>query len=263
MDGGLFLRDLSQAGRGGPRAGTASPTALAQALTSTCRLSVTVLLLALVPCLAQAAAPARKDAHASDPVVNLKVEVRIVDDAQSPSEARPPDPPGYTVSTQALHESRVDALQLQVSNGQSGALRLGQRLPVQWTVAGSRGKAAGSAAASAAARGDAGALVQDVMWVDSGQALWVLPRWPGGEQPVQVELHFERVGLRPAAVQSGPGLPAQHSHQVSSRLAIPLGVWTTFAATGTTPPSLEGRSLSTLTLSERGRQLIQMRVSAP
>jgi hypothetical protein len=62
---------------------------------------------------------------------------------------------------------------------------------------------------------------------------------------------------------SGPAMPAQISHRVSSRLAVPLGVWSTFAATGTPVPSSEGRTLSTLTLAERGRQLMQIRVSKP
>jgi hypothetical protein len=227
------------------------------------RMGVFALLLAGLTGLSHAVTPARKGAEAQEPTVNLQVEVRLVDEALLESEAPNADRPSYTVGTRPSNPSQGDVLSLQVANGASGALSLGRRIPVQWMVAASRGAGANSAAASGAARGDAGGLVQSLTWVDSGEALWVLPHWPGGVQPVQLELHVERTSLRPEAMPSGPAMPAQVSHRVSSRLAVPLGVWSTFAATGTPVPSSDVRTLSTMALAERGRQLMQIRVSKP
>jgi hypothetical protein len=196
----------------------------------------------------EAAAPAR----VSGPAVNLVVEVRVIDEAQAGGHR------SYTVSTRALAEEAPQPLQLQVLNGQAGVIRLGRRLPVQWVQAAARG-----AAASAASAGGAGAVVQAVTWVDSGQGLWVQPQWPGGEQPVDVALHVDVTQLSPAPPSSNTPLPVQHARQVGTRLDVPLDVWTTFAATGTPTNAGSGFTASTVSLSERGRQLMQVRVSRP
>jgi hypothetical protein len=227
------------------------------------RMGVFALLLAGLTGLSHAVTPARKGAEAPDPTVNLQVEVRLVDEALVESEAQTADRPSYTVATRPAHPIQGDELSLQVANGSPGALSLGRRIPVQWMVAATRGAGANSVAASGAARSGAGGLVQSLTWVDSGEALWVLPHWPGGLQPVQLELHFERTSLRPEAMPSGTAMPAQISRRFRSHLAVPLGVWRTFAATGTPAPSSDGRTLSTMTLAERGRQIMQIRVSKP
>jgi hypothetical protein len=185
------------------------------------------------------------------PAVNLTVEVRVIDEAQAAGRA------SVTLSTRPLAADAPEILQLQLSNGQPGALRLGRRLPVQWVQAAARGA---EPAASGAA---GGAVVQALTWVPSGHGLWVLPRWPGGDQPVELDLRFDSLSNSPIPSTSGTPLPAQRAREVATRVSVPLGVWTTFAATGTPASAGGGYTVSTQALSDRGRQLMQVRVSAP
>jgi hypothetical protein len=189
------------------------------------------------------------------PAVNLTVEVRVIDEAQAAGRA------SVTLSTRPLAADAPEILQLQLSNGQPGALRLGRRLPVQWVQAAARGA---EPAASGAA---GGAVVQALTWVPSGHGLWVLPRWPGGDQPVELDLRFDSLTISPtlpaATSPSGTPLPTQRSREVGALLSVPLGVWTTFAATGTPASAGGGYTVSTQALSDRGRQLMQVRVSTP
>jgi hypothetical protein len=103
-----------------------------------------------------------------------------------------------------------------------------------------------------------------VTWVASGQSLQVRPQWAGGGSPVTLDLQFSSTKLQPPP-GSTPGvvLPATRTVQAGSTLQVPLGVWTAFAATGTTQQPAEAGQLSTLTLAERGRQLLQVRVTLP
>ena len=187
----------------------------------------------------------------SMPAVNLTVEVRVIDEAQAAGRG------SVTLSTRPLAAEALEALQLQLLNGQPGALRLGRRLPVQWVQAAARGAASGASGAAA------GAVVQAVTWVPSGHGLWVLPRWPGGDQPVQLDLRFDSLTNTPMPGPSGAPLPTQRSREVGSRLSVPLGIWTTFAATGTPTSAGGGYTVSTQALSDSGRQLMQLRVSVP
>jgi hypothetical protein len=188
---------------------------------------------------------------AGGPAVNLLIEVRVIDEAVATGHG------DYTVSTRGPARAPLEALQLQVQNGQSGAVQLGRALPVQWLQGAARGAAAG---ASAAAAGRAGAVGYAVTWVQAGQSLSVRPRWAGGDSPVTLELQFIRHTL-----QATPGtpLPDTHSQQAGSTLRVPLGVWMSFAATGVTQQDAEPGRVSTLSLSEAGRQLMQVRVSLP
>ena len=187
--------------------------------------------------------------------MNLTVDVRVIDEAQAAGTS------AVTLSTRPLAPDALEALQLQLLNGQPGALRLGRRLPVQWVQAAARGAASGAAAGASGAAG--GAVVQAVTWVPSGHGLWVLPRWPGGDQPVQLDLRFDSLSNSPILPPSGAPLPTQRSREVGARLSVPLGVWTTFAATGTPASASGGYTVSTQALSDSGRQLMQVRVSAP
>jgi hypothetical protein len=193
------------------------------------------------------------------PAVNLLVEVRVVDAAQASGHG------DYTVSTRALAAPPVEALQLQLANGQTGAVRLGRSLPVQWLQAAARGAASGAAAASAAAD-RAGAVAYAVTWVPSGQSLTVRPQWPGGASPVTLDLQFTLTTLQPTPGAAGGALPATRTRQAGTTLQLPLGVWTAFAATGAVQAADEpgsGSSVSTLALAERGRQWMQVRVTLP
>ncbi len=182
------------------------------------------------------------------PAVNLVLEVRVVDEAVANGHG------SYTVSTRRLAQPPVEALQLLVQNGQTGALRLGRALPVLWQQGAARGAGSGAPADRA------GAVAQAVTWVPSGQSLTVRPQWAGGDSPVSLELQFSSTTLQPAP---GTPLPATRTQQAGSTLRLPLGVWMAFAATGTPQQASEPGTVSTLTLAEHGRQLMQVRVTLP
>ena len=211
--------------------------------------------LAVVICgsaMAAAAAAAAAPRPAAWPDVNLQVDLRVIDEAVANGHG------DYTVSTRGTAQPAAPALQLQVQNGHSGSLQLGRALPVQWLQGAARGAAAPSSAAGPADR--AGAVDYAVTWVQAGQSLTLRPNWPGGDSPVTLELQFSR-----STVQTAPAaaLPTTRSLQAGSTLRLPLGAWTTFAATGVPQAAGEPGRVSTWSLAERGRQLMQVRVSLP
>jgi hypothetical protein len=185
------------------------------------------------------------------PAVNLLVEVRVIDEARASGHG------DYTVSTLGSARQPVEALQLLLANGQTGALRLGRALPVQWLQGAARG---GASAASGASAERSGAVSQAVTWVPSGLSLSVRPQWAGSDAPVMLSLDFSSTRLQPAP---GTPLPATQTRQAGSTLRVPLGVWTAFAATGAVQEEAEPGRVSTLSLAERGRQLMQVRVTLP
>jgi hypothetical protein len=203
------------------------------------------------------AAKGAKAASAALPVVNLVIEVRVVDEAHAGGHA------DYTVSTLGPPQQPLEALQLQLANGQTGAVRLGRALPVQWLQGALRGgapAASGTFSSASAAADRAVAVAYAVTWVPSGRTLSVRPHWPGGDSPVTLELDFNSTALQAAP---GTSLPATRTQQAGSTLRVPLGIWTAFAATGVAREAAGTGRVSTLTLAERGRQLMQVRVTLP
>ncbi len=196
------------------------------------------------------------------PAVNLVVEVRVVDAAAAGGHG------DYTVSTRQTATPQPEALQLLLQDGQTGAVRLGRALPVQWLQGAARGAAAPSSASTTApgppgataGAGRAGAVAHALTWVPAGQSLTVRPQWPGGDSPVTLELRFTSTTWQAAP---DTALPATRTQQAASTLRVPLGVWTAFAATGVAQEAVEPGRVSTLSLTERGRQLMQVRVSLP
>jgi hypothetical protein len=193
-------------------------------------------------------APAALAAAPALPAVNLLVDVRVVDEAQASGHG------DYTVSTRALAPPPVETLQLQVMNGQTGALRLGRALPVQWLQAAARG------AAASAPADRAGAVAYAVTWVPSGHSLTVRPQWAGGSSAVTLDLQFTSTTLQPKV---GAALPATRTQQAGTTLRLPLNAWVSFAATGAPHEAAEPGAISTLSLAERGRQWLQVRVTLP
>jgi hypothetical protein len=187
-------------------------------------------------------------AEAAMPAVELRVDVRVIDEAKAAGHG------DYTVNTRGAAVPPTEALQLQVHNGQRGTVQLGRALPVQWL----QGAARGAAASAPAER--AGAVAYAVTWVSAGQSLSVRPQWAGGDSPVRVELQFTLSTLQPAPAAP---LPGTGTLQAASTLRVPLGVWTSFAATGSPQAEAQPGRASTLSLADSGRQLLQVRVTLP
>jgi hypothetical protein len=92
--------------------------------------------------------------------------------------------------------------------------------------------------------------------MDAGQSLKVKPRWPGGQQPVVVEVDMQSSSV---GDRIGAELPEQSRSQVATTVSALLGQWVTIAATGSRPQlGVYGSDASSNT-----RLLLQIRVLAP
>lgn len=178
------------------------------------------------------------------PKRDLTVELRQVGEASS----------GLTVSTQT-GQPLLTPQQVRVRNGEKASLRLEQAMPMQW-VRSVEGQSVSLAAPGVSASNRSGGVSNAVTWMDAGQSITVKPRWPGGKQPVTVE-----VEVRSASVDErvGADLPKQARTETVTTVTAPLGQWITIASSGS------GAASGTYS-SEAGTEsprLLQIRMLAP
>lgn len=134
---------------------------------------------------------------------------------------------------------------VQVRNGEKATLRLGDSQPMQWTQS-----------VQAAGAQNGAAAQQGLAWMDGGQSLSVVPKWPGGNQPVTLELEVQRSQVD---MRMGADLPKQTRASLSTTVTAPLAQWVTIAASGRA--AREGSYSSES--SQQVRRLLQVRVMAP
>jgi hypothetical protein len=176
---------------------------------------------------------------------NLIVELRQVEGSEGS---------GYSVSTQP-REALMTEQGVHVRNGEKATLMVSKAIPLQWLQSVSAQGAALSASGVTAS--SAGGEVKSAMvWLEAGQSLKVQPRWPGGKQPVRLEIAVESASV---AQRSGTELPDQSKSQLVTTLSLPLGQWATFASSGSGQQSGTYSSQSVNT----NRRLLQVRVLAP
>jgi hypothetical protein len=179
---------------------------------------------------------------------------------------------------------------LQVLNGQQARLFTGRQVARQtwqlvWAPGGNAG--GGTSSGNSGATGSSGGntatgtgstnattgnygIQSQTAWVDLGEGLVVRPRWPGGHQPVllDIEARSSRAlapGRAGALGSSGFDPDGQVGRtELSTTLRIPLGQWTLLARSGpaTSSGSTAG-SLSTRSLDDTGAQALWVRVSLP
>ncbi len=173
-------------------------------------------------------------AAAQLPARDLVVELRQIEEGSA----------GYVVGTRP-QAPLMAPQQLQVRNGSPARLSWGQAIPMQWVQ---------SVQAPGALTG--AGVKQGLVWLQAGQSFSVRPRWPGGQQPVTVEIEVQS-----ASVEARPGaeLPTQQRGEVATTLQAPLGQWVTIARSGQNAAPGTYRSDAA---TQRPR-LLQLRVSAP
>jgi hypothetical protein len=195
--------------------------------------------LILVVLLSLATAPAM----AQLPKRDLIVELRQIEEGGA----------GYVVGTQ--HRAELLApQQAQVRNGAKATFSIGQSIPLLWVESGGAYSASlAASAATASSRG--GGMQQALTWMEAGQKISVLPRWPGGTQEVtvDVEVQFSTVD----AQRGGAQLPEQKHSQFVTTLGAPLGQWVTLATTGNSPQ----RGVYGSEAASDPRRLLQLRVT--
>lgn len=182
------------------------------------------------------------------PVRNMTVELRVVAAGDAPVVA------GTVVRTQPVQaqEQELEVQKVFVMNGERAQVKLGRSMPLQWVQS------------AKVDQTPAGTPVQGVdtatQWMESGQALSVLVRWPGGKKLAVVELEVDTTAV---ATQPGHKLPHQARSRVASTITLPLGEWSTVAVTGRREAVAQPGVYSTRPLDGEGAKWVQIRVLAP
>ena len=202
-------------------------------------------------------APLAAGAQASKPVTvravvhDLTVELRQVKDGEQDQ----PNAPGaaYTVGT-AHRGVDFAPQQVRVRSGEKASLQITQSMPMQW-VQKIESQSATLSAAGASASSQAGGVTQAVTWMESGQSFTVTPHWPGGKQPVRVEIDVQSSAVDE---RTGSDLPATARQRYSTTVSAPLNQWVTIATSGRSIPAGSYSSSGT----SDARRLLQIRVTA-
>jgi len=179
------------------------------------------------------------------PQRNLIVDVRQV---EAGSDA------GYSVSTQS-REALMTAQTVSVRNGEKASLNVSKSMPMQWVQSVSV-QSASMAASGVSANNTGGGVTHGLVWLEAGQSLQVQPRWPGGKQPVRVDIEVQSTNVAP---RSGAELPNQSKSQLTTTVNVPLGQWLTVAISGSAPQAGVYSSQS----ASNSQRLLQIRVLAP
>jgi hypothetical protein len=182
---------------------------------------------------------------------DLTVELRQVKDGEQDN----PNAAGGTYSVGTTNRA-VDFApqQVRARNGEKASLHINQSMPMQW-VQKIESQSATLSAASASASSNAGGVTQAITWMESGQSFTVTPHWPGGKQPVKIEIEMQSSAVEE---RTSSDLPATTRQRYSTTVSAQLNQWVTIASTGRTARS---GSYSSAGTSEVRRHL-QIRVTA-
>ncbi|MGI9134544.1 MAG: hypothetical protein ACR2I0_11475 [Rhodoferax sp.] len=158
------------------------------------------------------------------PQVDFSVELRQVDDQ---SEG------GYSVTTRPRAGALV-AQRVTVRNGEKALLRWSQSVPMQWVQKMETQSTTGASATPTNGQTTGAGITNALVWMEAGQSLVVTPHWPGGKQPVGLEIDIQKAALEG---HGGSELPRQQRSQTLTTLRAPLGEWVTVASEGEAPTS--------------------------
>jgi len=161
---------------------------------------------------------------------------------------------GYTVSTKP-REPLMTAQTVTVRNGEKASLQVSKSMPMQWVQSVSV-QSASMNASGVSASNTGGGVTNGLVWLQAGQSVQVHPRWPGGKQPVRVDLDVQSDSVAP---RSGTELPDQSKSQVATTVNAPLGQWVTIAISGSAPEP----GVYSSRVASNSQRLLQIRVLAP
>jgi hypothetical protein len=128
-------------------------------------------------------------------------------------------------------------------------VRLAQAAPLQWweVVVTPRGPQ----------------VVSQTVWAEAARGFVVLPRWPGGDAPVTVEIQAESGNVsQPGALQPlGQPPGAVDTVRALTTVQLPLHQWVTIASSGEADSERSRGVLSSRDAQRSRRVVVQMRVS--
>lgn len=154
-------------------------------------------------------------------------------------------PGGVSLSTRRVEQDSSQQHQLLVLNGGTASVMLAEVELLQWLDYGVSLRSPGEARPQPAARGEA--LLRSVP-VERRSGFVLSPSWPGGEQPVRVELR--------ALAPSG----ARGETEILSTVQVPLGQWLTVARRGLQQQRSESGVLSSRDAEQQSQRELQLRV---
>ena len=157
-------------------------------------------------------------AVAGRPNTDLKIQLREVAEH---------DRNGYAVGTQTTANKLV-AQSVSVKNGEKASLRLNVSTPMQWTQK-IETQSSSATVSGITTQGSGAGITNALTWLDSGQSLTVTPRWPGGKQPVSIEIDIQTATVDE---RSGSELPNQTRSQLTTTINAVMGEWVTIARSG-------------------------------
>ena len=175
---------------------------------------------------------------------DLTVELRQVQEGQDEAGA-------YSVGT-APREAGFAPQQVRVRNGEKARLQMTQSMPVLWAQK-VEGQTASLSVGDATASSSGGGVTQALTWMEAGQSIAVTPRWPGGKQPVRVEVEVQTAAVEE---RTGSELPTTGRQQLVTTVTAPLRQWVTIATSG----SAAQPGVYSSTANASRRRLLQIRV---
>lgn len=146
-----------------------------------------------------------------------------------------------------------------VLNGEQASLQLSETLPLQWLEL----SAAGAGPAGPGLSGRVGGKVRAESrsaWIEQTRGFTLRPIWPGGSQPVRVELQAQGPAAGEAPGLQPSGQPAARSEMLRSTVSLPLGSWLTVARSGARLQTQERGVLSSRDAEQLGQRELQLRV---
>ena len=222
------------------------------------------------------AAPGPGPVRAAGPARNLWVEFRWVTESQllgssggrgqaktwSTTQAAEPSPHSWsTASASPTGEMPLHGQLIAVMNGARSSLRWERSFPVQWLQSAQAAGPSGRTPPGGVGAANGPGLSQGLVWLQSGYGLTVFPQWPGGQQPVTLELEWDEQAHAGSPAASPSGLAAQQDQSRKTVLALPLDQWVTAAVSPLAAPSPPGTVSSRRALEAASeRRVLQVRV---
>lgn len=157
---------------------------------------------------------------------------------------------GVTISTQTRSQRQQSLPRLMVLNGQPASITLGEVMPIQWVDIGLERRP----------NEDRVQVTPRQSVVERSRSVSVKPQWPGGQQPVTVEVRTQDLA---SPLPPGASLdPAQRADTsaVLSTVQVPMGQWVTIARTGTVETSASRGTFSTRDAEVQRLRELQLRV---
>lgn len=184
-------------------------------------------------------------ANAQLPQRNLIVDVRQVEAGSDG---------GYSVSTKS-REALMTAQTVSVRNGEKASFNVSKSMPMQWVQSVSV-QSASISAPGVSASNTGGGVTNGLVWLEAGQSLQVQPHWPGGKQPVRLDIDVQSTNV---GHRTGAELPDQSKSQLVTTVNAPLGQWVTVAISGSAPQA----GVYSSQAAANSQRLLQIRVLAP